>query len=149
MVKEVKMSDIMLWSQKVRHLGLQHAQAAQLEVMEEALALEEVARQLRAVLQQPLARAIQLRRKCESRLRICTQVHAIPTFEKQCTSVHLQWDKNEEKYTRTFSQPVSFLVRNQCLDFQEMLSKCRLPRQVHASALRGIMGLRDRLATCA
>ena len=78
MVKEVKMSNIMLWSQKGRHLGLQHAQAAQLEVMEEALALEKVARQLRAVLQQPLARAVQLRRKRESRLRICTPI--IPCY---------------------------------------------------------------------
>lgn len=56
------------------HLGLEHAQAAQLEVVEESLALEEVARQLRAALQQPLARAAQLRRESETRLRICTPI---------------------------------------------------------------------------
>ncbi len=53
-------------------LGLQHTQAAQLEVMEEALAREEVARQLLAVLQQPLTPLVQLRRKCKTRLHICT-----------------------------------------------------------------------------
>ena len=50
---------------------MQHAHALQLEVMEEALALKEAARHLRAVLQQPRAAGIHHRRKWQVLPALC------------------------------------------------------------------------------
>ena len=58
------------------HLGLQDADALLLEVMEEALALQEPAGYLHAVLQQPRATGIDNRRECQLLSGACSMLRS-------------------------------------------------------------------------